>query len=89
MYKIYCLLTFRRYLHFPDWFEDRLECARYAHVPVANLGSDATMSMADVIFARQLVHNRHLLWASEGSLPDIGGAEMDQGWIWRYMNFIM
>jgi len=72
-----------RYLHFPEWFEDRLGCARYSHIPLGNLGYDVTNSITDMFFARQLQHNRHLLWASEGSLPDIGGAELDQSSIWR------
>ena len=57
----------QRFVHFPEWFHDRVECARYAHVPIANLGDDATMTMTDVIFARQLLHNRHLLWVSKSN----------------------
>ena len=38
--------------------------------------------MTDVIFARQLQHNRHLMWASEGAMPDLGGAENDQYGVW-------
>jgi DNA polymerase epsilon subunit 1 len=72
----------QRFLIFPRWFADRLECARYAHVPLCNLGSDALTTIIDVLFARQLQHNRHLLWASEGPLPDIGGAEADQFAAW-------
>jgi hypothetical protein len=38
--------------------------------------------MIDVAFARQLQHNRHLLWASEGTHPDLGGAEADEHFLW-------
>jgi DNA polymerase epsilon subunit 1 len=55
--------------------DDRMACARHAHVPVASLGRDACTTMIDVAFARSLQHNRHLLWASEGAVPDLGGAE--------------
>jgi DNA polymerase epsilon subunit 1 len=65
----------QRYLFFPTWFKDRLECARYAHIPVCNLGMDAPTTMTDVMFARQLQHNRHLLWCSEGTKPDLGTSE--------------
>ena len=72
----------QRYLHFPEWFSDRVECARFAHIPLANLGVDVTMTMIDVLFARQLTHNRHLLWASEGTTPDLGGSELDPRGVW-------
>jgi DNA polymerase epsilon subunit 1 len=72
----------QRSLLFSRWFEDRLKCARYAHIPVCNLGSNAPTTMIDIIFARQLQHNRHLLWASDGKMPDIGGAETDEHGAW-------
>jgi hypothetical protein len=70
----------QRFLIFPRWFDDRLACARYAHIPLCNLGPDALTTMIDVIFSRQLTHNRHLLWASEGTnSPDLGkGADSGQ-----------
>ena len=68
----------QRFLIFPAWFDDRLACARHAHVPISSLGMDALTTMIDVTFARALQHNRHLLWASEGTTPDLGGAEVDQ-----------
>ena len=68
----------QRFLIFPRWLNDRLSCARYANVPLCNLGLDAPTTITDVLFARQLTHNRHLLWASETPLPDLGGAEVDE-----------
>jgi hypothetical protein len=77
-----CNLMIQRFMFFPDWYEDRLGCARYAHIPLGNLGNDVTMTMADVLFARQLEYNRHLLWAAEGPLPDLGGSENDLQNVW-------
>ena len=50
----------QRYLIFPRWFSDRLQSARYALVPVCNLGTDALTTILDVVYARQLVHNRYV-----------------------------
>lgn len=33
--------------------------------------------MADAFYGRLLRHNRHVLWASETSRPDLGGTEGD------------
>jgi hypothetical protein len=70
----------QRFLIFPRWFDDRLACARYSHIPLCNLGPDALTTVIDVVFSRQLTHNRHLLWASEGTnSPDLGkGADSGQ-----------
>lgn len=43
----------------PTWLEDRLQSANYCHVPLANLGRDVTMTMIDVLFARQLKVSAH------------------------------
>ena len=44
----------QRLFIFPAWLEDRLQAARYCHTPLSNLGRDATMTMIDVLLARQL-----------------------------------
>jgi hypothetical protein len=63
----------------PDFMSSRLAAARYASVPIANLGDDPTLAMADVFLGRLLHHNRQVLWASEGSgTPDLGGSECDE-----------
>ena len=74
--------TVQRFLIFPRWLNDRLSCARFANVPVCNLESDAPTTITDILFGRQLQHNRHLLWASEAGYPDIGGAETDDNAMW-------
>jgi len=72
----------QRFLMFPAWFNSRLQCARAAQVPVANLRADERMTMSDLCYARMLKHNRHILWASEAAVPDLGGAEGDQHDVW-------
>jgi DNA polymerase epsilon subunit 1 len=72
----------QRFLLMQEWLQERLLIARYAHIPLGNIGLDAQRSMADVSFARLLLHNRHVLWASEGTKPDLGGAEGDENDAW-------
>jgi Domain of unknown function (DUF1744) len=36
------------------WLLDRLDSARYSHIPIANLGADARCTMADVTYGRLL-----------------------------------
>ncbi|CAM9190271.1 unnamed protein product [Chrysoparadoxa australica] len=72
----------QRFLLLPAWLSDRLQCARYARIPLGNISADALCSMADVYLARILHHNRHLLWCSESAQPDLGGAEGDENALW-------
>ena len=66
-----------RYLTHCSWFNHRLDCARYSHIPVAHIGDDFAVSVADTFYARILRHNNFLLWSSPGDMPDIGGEEED------------
>ena len=54
-----------------QWWEERLRCARYAHIPVGNLADDFAVAMADTFLARLLVHNKQLLWVSASEKPDL------------------
>ena len=72
----------QRFLCMPAWLGDRLQAARYAHLPLGNLGQDPQRTMADVLLGRLLKGNRHVLWASEGPRPDLGGAEDDENDAW-------
>ena len=72
----------QRFLCMPAWLQDRLHSARYAHLPLGNLGLDTQRTMADVVFGRLLDANRHVLWASESTRPDLGGAEDDENDAW-------
>ena len=56
--------------------------ARYAHLPIANIGSDSPIGMLDVMYSRHLISSRHALWVSSGSKPDLGGAEDDENELW-------
>ena len=43
----------RRYVALPSWWRERLLAARYANVPLANLGADVALSAADTqVFGR-------------------------------------
>ena len=67
----------QRFLIFPIWFNDRLECSRYAGIPLCNLQSDALTTILDVSFGRQLQQSRHLLWIQEGNkYPDLGSSSI-------------
>ena len=62
----------QRFILANGWWEDRLEYARYAHVPIGNFGADAPSFVADIFFSRLLRRQDHLLWMSRTSTPDLG-----------------
>jgi DNA polymerase epsilon subunit 1 len=62
----------KRFLDFPEWLQDRLRCARHAHIPLGNLDMDVTTMMTDVLFARTLKQNHHVLWTNTWCRPDVG-----------------
>ena len=62
----------QRFILANGWWEDRLEYARYAHVPIGNFGTDAPSFVADIFFSRLLRRQDHLLWMSRTSTPDLG-----------------
>lgn len=62
-----------------DDFSDRLHCARYGEIPVGNIDIDMAMQLNDVTFGRLLQANKHVLWASPESQPDLGGVDVSQG----------
>ena len=57
-------------------FVDRLQSARYAQVPLCNLGTDLGTAMLDVCYGRLLQRNKHVLWCSREAKPDFGGHEV-------------
>ena len=65
----------QRFIVANGWWEDRLDYARYAHIPVGNFGYDVPAFVADVFFSRLLRRQDHLLWMSRTSLPDLGHGE--------------
>ncbi len=57
--------------------QDRIELARYAHLPLGNLGGDWMLDVADAHLARCLRDAGHLLWISDPALPDVAGRADD------------
>lgn len=53
--------------------KDYTDWARYLHVPIGSVPSDAGMFGLDLFFARHLQRAGHVLWASPSSRPDLGG----------------
>ena len=65
---------FEAYLYMgADSFERHIHHARYAKVPLGNLGTDPVIASYDVMLARVLQKNRALLWtSSKPGCPDVG-----------------
>ena len=57
--------------------QDRIELARYAHLPLGNLGGDWMLDVADAHLARCLRDAGHLLWISDPGLPDVAARADD------------
>ncbi|KAF8310468.1 DUF1744-domain-containing protein [Clavulina sp. PMI_390] len=66
-----------RYLYLSSWLAQRHESAGYHDVPMGNVVGDEHLFYADVALARRLIKRDAVLWWSPGSLPDLGGREMD------------
>jgi DNA polymerase epsilon subunit 1 len=56
-----------------NWYQQQVEVARWAHVPVGNLPGESAVFVTDVFFARALRKQNHCLWVSPSSRPDLGG----------------
>ena len=59
------------------WLEHNSTYARYVHVPIGNVPEDLSTLSADLFYARHLLKNNHVLWASNSPVPDLGGKEED------------
>ena len=55
------------------YFDEQLEIARLASVPVGCLPTDAYRFACDVLMHRRLLQAAHLSWLSPSPLPDLGG----------------
>lgn len=53
--------------------QERVQLARYCHLPVGNMTGDWILNTADALFARCLRDADHLLWANDPTLPDVAG----------------
>ena len=66
-----------RLIGFGGWMYEQALAAQYSHIPIGNLGENAALQIADVLFARTLKGGSRLPWWSKGGLPDMGGYESD------------
>jgi hypothetical protein len=57
------------------WLNEKIDFSRYTVIPLCNLEADSQSFVIDTLYARSLYQNKHLLWYSEGHLPDLGGHE--------------
>ena len=53
-----------------SWLKERAELCRYASAPLAGLGPDGAVSVADVLFSRSLRQGGFVLWVS--IMRDVG-----------------
>ncbi|KAK7064720.1 DNA polymerase epsilon catalytic subunit [Favolaschia claudopus] len=67
-----------RYLGFGNWLHRMVVMADYYDVPIGHVEGDQPLSMADMSFARRLIHQDFVLWWSPGERPDLGGIENDK-----------
>lgn len=59
------------------WILDKVKTSHFGHVPIGNIGEDEIVAVSDIMFARELQQNNHILWISQSNRPDLGGAQED------------
>ena len=67
-----CKLIGRRWNEAKKTFNRLTEYCNDFQVPIGNLPKDFLLFSSDVIFSRLLQKQKHLLWVSESTLPDLG-----------------
>jgi DNA polymerase epsilon subunit 1 len=67
----------RQFFNSSSLLANRLEQARYSHIPIGNLPPDPFIFISDVFYARNLIKSTYTLWASPSDRPDLGGCEDD------------
>lgn len=67
-----------RWFEMAAYFDEVVECARYAHLPVGNFTGDHSIAILDTLYSRVLSKHKHLWWHSPTSRPDLGGLEEEQ-----------
>jgi len=68
-------LITQRFIITVDMVHERVNLARYSLLPLCNMDKDAFLFILDALFARTLSVNRHLIWYSDSTQPDLGGNE--------------
>ena len=64
-----------RFIELRDIVRERINFSRYSLIPVCNLDEDAPLCVIDTLYARTLSANKHVLWYSDSTKPDLGGHE--------------
>uniref|UniRef100_A0A8R1XQP9 DNA polymerase epsilon catalytic subunit n=1 Tax=Onchocerca volvulus TaxID=6282 RepID=A0A8R1XQP9_ONCVO len=67
----------KHYFNMFLYLNQYVEVSRYLHVPIGNVPEDFSTFGPDVLFARNLINQGYVLWASPLSRPDLGGKELD------------
>ncbi|VIO96069.1 DNA polymerase family B, exonuclease domain containing protein [Brugia malayi] len=67
----------KHYFNMFLYLHQYVEVSRYLHVPIGNIPEDFSTFGPDVLFARSLINQGYVLWASPLSRPDLGGKELD------------
>lgn len=83
IFNFYCYKYFR---DISEWYKLQLEFARFSQIPIGNLENDYPIFVSDVLYARILKKNKHLLWISDTSRPDLGGSEEDDNSFGKNLN---
>lgn len=65
----------QRFLEMSSRISERINFSRYSYIPVCNLDDDSPLFMIDTLYARTLAMNKHVLWYSDTTKPDLGGHE--------------
>ncbi|VBB29888.1 unnamed protein product [Acanthocheilonema viteae] len=67
----------KHYFNMFLYLHQYVEVSRYLHVPIGNIPEDFSTFGPDILFARSLISQGYVLWASPLSRPDLGGKELD------------
>ena len=73
-----CRTVIDHLLSLNQWITDRIAASKYSNIPMGNFEGDLPIKVADVMFARILQGNGHLMWYSPDPKPDLGGRENDE-----------
>ncbi|VDN01879.1 unnamed protein product [Thelazia callipaeda] len=67
----------KHYFNMFLYLHQYVEISRYLHIPIGNIPEDFSTFGPDVLFARSLINQGFVLWASPCNRPDLGGKELD------------
>ena len=64
-----------RFTEVGEWLSEKIDFSTHTVMPICNLENDSQQFVIDTLYERSLYTNKHLLWYSDGSKPDLGGHE--------------